>query len=199
MDNLKIYEIIIGSEQDELGVNFVSFVDKPAVQVDFLKFNEDKCKQTFSIDNEEEQIVLGVIMLADTPIFRSNKDLGDHYIVFSKDTIKRIVMKYFKEEKTSSVNLDHKFIVEEGVYLFQSYIVDRELGINPPLAFADVPDGSWIGAYKVDNKIVWSGIKSGLFNGFSIEGIFGYGDEVMRDAELEQEFREIHKLLAQIR
>ena len=32
--------------------------------------------------------------------------------------------------------------------------------------------GSWFGAYKIDSPAIWSKIKKGEFNGFSVEGWF---------------------------
>lgn len=199
MINLKTYGLII-NENPEEGISVMSFVENPAVEYDFLKFNKET-KLTFAIQNEDKRIVTGVAMLADVPIFRTaNKIIPeDHYVVFTKETIKDIILKFFKDNNISSINLNHnkKF---EGAYLFESYIVNRELGVTPPKAFESIPDGSWITSYKIDNDIVWNSIKDGSFNGFSIEGFFSYTDvELVEESSLEEEFKKIHTLLAQLR
>jgi hypothetical protein len=55
--------------------------------------------------------------------------------------------------------------------MFESYLIDRERGVNPPKGFEDAPDGSWFGSFKVENDKVWE--ERDQFTGFSIEGYFG--------------------------
>ena len=47
-------------------------------------------KKKFAIQDEEERIVSGALMLADTPIYRNDSN-GEYYVVFTKDTIKRLL------------------------------------------------------------------------------------------------------------
>jgi hypothetical protein len=61
-----------------------------------------------------------------------------------------------------------------GLTMFESFITDEKRGIRPMKAFADVPDGSWFGSFKVDNDGAWQMIKDGKVKGFSIEGVFNY-------------------------
>ncbi len=44
-------------------------------------------RQKFEIQDEEERIISGALMLADTPIYRNDAN-GEYYVVFTKDTIK---------------------------------------------------------------------------------------------------------------
>ena len=60
----------------------------------------------------------------------------------------------------------------EGVYVIESLIIDNERGINTPKGFDDAPDGSWWGSMRIENDDVWEKVKSGVFNGFSVEGLF---------------------------
>ena len=60
--------------------------------------------------------------------------------------------------------------------MFESYIVNRERGISPQ-EFSDIPDGSWICSYKVDNDELWNEIINGNeLNGFSLQGVFEITD-----------------------
>lgn len=134
-NKLPIYNLIINDSDDELGVDKMSLVDSPAVNIDFLKFN----KEQLSFANEEKKIITGVAILADTPIYRRNQ-LGEHYIIFSKETIYNIVQKFFKQDKIKSVNLNHS-LDTNSAYIFESYLIDKERGITP-IEFGDLPDGS---------------------------------------------------------
>lgn len=148
------------------GLTAVSLVDCPAVERDFLLF--DKQKMLFKAD-EDKQIISGIALLADTPIYRRNQN-GEFYVVFEKDTIRQLVEKYSKLGMFNSVNLQHKSdTFTDKVYLIESLIIDKSRGICPT-EFSDCPDGSWYVSYYVEDKALWDEIKTGdWFNGFSVE------------------------------
>lgn len=131
-------------------------------------------KQSFAIQSEEQRIASGPLMLADTPIYR-NDGGKEYYVVFPKETIRQIVLKFFKKGYQSNVNLMHDANqAVNGVTMFESWISDSNRGIKPMQGFEDAPDGSWFGSFKVENDDVWNKIKSGEFKGFSVEGFFNY-------------------------
>lgn len=181
MNRIPIYNIILGGAA---GIQVMSLVESPAVESDFLAFSKEEQKLNFSVD-DEQHIVFGCALRADYPIYRVSPTNGEYYVVFSKETIKQLYEKFLIEGKTSNVNLEHS-TATEGVYLIQSFIKDKEKGINPK-GFEDIADGSWFCAYKVMNDEVWKSIKAGSFNGFSVEVY----------CELEPE-NEIEKLLDEL-
>lgn len=61
--------------------------------------------------------------------------------------------------------------------MLESYFIDHNRNIAPN-EFSNVPDGSWITSFKVNDLNLWSEIKEGKFKGFSIQGYFNYGDEI---------------------
>lgn len=188
--DLPIYKLIINSDlEDEAEVDFVALVDRPAIQRNFLAFNE---RQKFEIVSEDKHIVSGALMIADMPIYRNNEEFGEHYVMFDADTIQQIAEKFFKKGYQSNVNEMHDSKKQvEGVTMFESWIVNRELGKMPIKGYDDVKDGSWFGSFKVDNDEVWEKVKDGTFQGFSVEGIFGYSDRVSQDEMLVDKIKEI--------
>ena len=170
--DLPIYMATAGEEDG--GITFISLVDKPAIQKDFLAFSE---KQRYAIQSEEKRIITGAAMLADLPIYRKDDERGEYYIVFNAQTIWELAKKFSRQQKYNSVNTNHDAPVNEGVHMMESYFVNRERGINPPMGFEDAKDGSWFVSYLVDNEEVWGKVKEGVFNGFSIEGFFGVEKE----------------------
>lgn len=87
MLTLPIYNAIINDENK--GILRISLVDDPAVESFWLAYNEDKEPLYFSVQNEDERKVLGVVMRADFPIYRKDVNRGDYYVIYSKETIKR--------------------------------------------------------------------------------------------------------------
>lgn len=165
MNKLPVYNVVLGNAE---GIQKMSLVDAPAVESDFLKFAEQH-KLQFTID-EEQHIVFGCSLRADFPIYRYSPSVGEFYVVFSKEVIKELYEKFMIEQRFNDVNLNHETDTK-GVYMLQSFLKDKDKGINP-IGFEDIENGSWFTAYKIENEDVWQSVKSGVFNGFSVEGYF---------------------------
>jgi hypothetical protein len=198
--NLPIYNLeIVSDVESEMEVDFVALVDRPAIDKNFLAFAEDKMQVAFEIQDEEEQIITGALMLADKPIYR-NDDNGEYYVVFTKDTIKQIAQKFFAKGYQSNVNLMHDSGMKlEGLTMFESWITDEKRGILPMKGFEDVPDGSWFGSFKVNNAEVWAMIKEGKVKGFSVEGLFSYKKADVQQKDVEQLWSQITEILSQVK
>lgn len=163
-----------------------------AVAICYSMYQEKSTKmQKFSIQDEEKRIVSGVAMVADMPIYRRDAVRGEYYVVFDKDSIFKIAKKWARSNKYDSVNAHHKTPIEEGVSLFESYIVDRERGVMPPKGYEDVADGSWFVSYLIDNDDVWAKVKAGEFKGFSVEGVFDFVSEVDEEMKVIEELKRV--------
>jgi hypothetical protein len=136
------------------------------------------------VANEEKRVVTGPLMIPEIPIYRRDEG-GEFYVVFGRDTIYQIAQKFMKELRNDKVNQMHQPDQKvEGVYMFESFIINSERGINTPKGFEHLPDGTWFGSYKIDNDEVWQQVKDGTFNGFSVEGFFEMNMERVTDDAL---------------
>ncbi len=170
MPKIPVFEAKI-IDWDE-GIANISLVDAPAVESNFLAFNKKKSPMKFTVENEEQRMILGVLMRADYPIYRYSDDMGEYFIKYSKDTIQKMSEKLFKDGNQNSVNIMHlENSNVDGVNLVQAFIKDSSKGISPA-GFEDIEEGSLFAQFKVENDDVWSAIKDGTFKGFSIEGLF---------------------------
>jgi hypothetical protein len=167
MDKKLIYLTVDQDEADETRVEKVSFVDSPAIQRGWMAFNG---QQRFKVQSEDRRIVSGALMVAGLPIYRRDES-GEYYVSFTASAIQAIVYKFMKENRTKEVNEMHETDVD-GVFLFESFIVDSTRGIKTPEGFDELPDGSWFGSFKVENDEVWAKVKDGTYTGFSVEGLF---------------------------
>ena len=188
--DLPIYKLIISEDiADDVEVDYVALVDRPAIQRNFLMFKE---RQKFEIINEDKRILCGALMIADMPIYRNNEEFGEHYVMFDSDTIQNIAEKFFKKGYQSNVNEMHDPTKKvSGVTMFESWLVNRELGKMPMKGFEDAKDGSWFVSYKVDNEDVWSKAKNGDFQGFSVEGLFDYESKVTQEELMVEQIKNI--------
>lgn len=167
-NNLPLYVAEITDPAE--GIFDISLVEDPAVKRDFVLF-KDQEELTFQVQDESKRIISGVIMLCDTPIFRRSPSLGEYYIVFSKDTIELMVEKMSLENKLNNITLNHDGQLVEGVTLMELFFKDSSRGLNPSY-LKDVPEGSLVASYKVENDRVWDLVKAGEFKGFSLTGLF---------------------------
>ena len=185
---MKVFYITI--DDAVMGIDAISLVQSPAVEKDFLCFSKEDKPIELKFDNSKH-IITGVVCLADTPIYRYNEKLGEYYVVFTKETIRKMVEKFAKDGLFASVNLQHddtKFV--DGIYMFESYIINKERGINP-VEFSDIPDGSWIASYKVENDELWGEIINGnKLNGFSLQGLFELEEKFSEQKPVEETFDE---------
>ena len=193
--NVPIYSAIV--TDDGLGMEKISLVDDPAMESDFKYFeNAEKEEFKFSVQNEEQRHIFGVVIRADHPVFRISAEGFPYYITFSKETIKTIVQKYFREGRQNNFNLMHTPGTDvDSVEMLQFFIKDTEKGIDPK-GFEDIEDGSLFGEFKVMDDGIWNDIKEGKFKGFSME-IF-YDIEIPLEEEEEQLYSDIQGLLDQI-
>jgi hypothetical protein len=202
--NLPIYRLALNDDLDS-GVDYIALVDDPAIQRQFMAFkSQSPPRLQFLATNTDQQIVSGPLMVADMCIFRDDPIHGKHLVYFDAQTIKQIILRFFQKGLTSNINLMHiPDAKPDGIYMFESFIIDSSKGITTPKGFEALPDGSWFGSFKIDNADVWNHfIKTGEFKGFSVEGFFSYQPEISKEEMSEgiamQQVKEIMNLIEKV-
>lgn len=176
----------------ELGIN--KHYDNNADVVKELGGVGQKFMQySFAIENEDEHIITGALMIPNQLIFRENPKFGKHYVQFSANTIRQIAIKFSKKGYQKNVNIMHDEALQvEGLTMFESFISNAKRGVKPMAAFSDLPDGTWFGSFYVENPGVWKLIKENKVRGFSVEGMFDY---VSPQTKEEQKLAELKNIL----
>ena len=152
-------------------------------------------RQRFQIDDEEQRIISGVLMLADTPIYR-NDGVQEYYVVFTAQTIAEIVQKFFSKGYQNNVNLMHDSGQQlQGLTMFESWLKDSKRGVRALKGFDDVPEGSWFASYKVYDDETWGKVKSGEVLGFSVEGDFIYKQKKSKEEQMMEDIISILKMV----
>lgn len=195
---LPLFELTVDDSNDNnTGISCISLVEKPAIEVDFLKFAEEKVVQKFAIQDKDMQIVSGPIMIPGILIFR-NDSRGQYYVTATKESIYQMVQKYARTQRPTNVNLEHgQDGAAPGCYLFESFVIDGSRGIVAPKEYADLPDGTWFGSMKIEDPEIWASVLDGTFNGFSIEGFFDLVPKVQMSA-IPMNDMQILNLLSQL-
>lgn len=166
---MKIIELILDEDQEDIGVDAISIVESPAIESDFVALKNQEIKLA-EVD-KEKKILMGALLIPNKPIYRNGEE-GEYYIYFSKDTIVKASQMFLQNGKQSNSTLEHSKALN-GLTLVESWIVESKEKDKSALYGLDVPVGTWMGSVKVNNDDVWQEyILSGKCKGFSIEGFF---------------------------
>ena len=147
-----------------------------AAAICYSKWDEQNMKAQFKFfADKERRLISGALMISDLPIYRADES-GEYYVVFDKEQIEKIAQRFFKKGFTHNVNMMHDSERQvDGVYMVESFIIDKTRGIKTPEGYPTLTEGSWFGTFKVDNNEVWNDfIRTGVFKGFSVEGAFAH-------------------------
>ena len=174
IDGIPVYNALITDA--ETGMFKISLVDEPAVMSDFVAFDRQRRPQMYAVQDEDKRLVRGVVMRADFPIYRNDPAVGEYYIVYKADTIRKMAEKYLADGRQNIVNLMHAGEDVAGVQMVQYFIKETAAGVAPA-GFEDIADGSLFAEFHVTDDALWAAIKDGTYKGFSLEGVFDMAPE----------------------
>jgi hypothetical protein len=177
-----IYELVIEDENiDE--VFAISLVEEPAIESNFVFFDKEKVQ--FAALSDEKRLVMGPILIPDKQILRVDGEGKPYHVFFKPETIKKLSEMYLKKKYTDSSTLEHDKKIN-GVTLVESWIKESVTKDKSALYNLNVPVGTWMGTFKIDNDEIWNDyVKTGEVKGFSIEGLFGHN--LVQQAKIEFE------------
>jgi hypothetical protein len=180
-----IYYLELEQGQLKYGLQDIALVDDPAIQSMFVKFKSEEQKFNFAIQNDEQRIITGAVMIPDKLIYRE-VDNKPFYVTATKETIFDAAQKWGKENRNNNIKLSHDATdTTPDVFMFESFVTD-ENRVSSVKGFEDLPLGTWFITCKVMSDQVWNDIKSGVFNGFSLEALFKMTPAaILTDDEIE--------------
>lgn len=151
------------------GLTAISLVNEPAILTNFIKLKKEDQVFKFAVE-KDKQIVMGPVLIPQVKIYRNDVDGKgtEGMIYFSAETIEELMELYMEEEKNNSVTLQHKDITDK-VKMRESWIVTDSEKDKSAFFGLEVPVGTWMASYKVNDINLWKEIKDGELNGFSIE------------------------------
>ena len=126
----------------------------------------------WNFSDDDQMVITGPAMTPNTLIPRKDEKGNLFHVYFTEDTIKKISKKFFEYNKLHNTDVNHDNDITTKNTLLESWIVeDPEMDKSKKYGF-DVPAGSWMVSYKINDKDTWQKIKDGELNGFSIAGNF---------------------------
>jgi len=157
---MKTYELLFNE------IDIISAVESPAVKSTLMAFSDEKPLRFL---NDEKQIFYSVVMRPDMLIFRSDINGEPANVFYSKDTVAKMQQQYYRNKNNQKTNLQHSENSSEGIFPFESWIVENPESDKAILMGLDAKVGDWVQGYKVDCPLIWEQVKNGEINGLSIE------------------------------
>lgn len=177
---MRIVELIIDEDAEMYGIDAISLVDRPAIELDFIALKEQRVD--FAEADTDKRILVGPALVPDKPIYRKNGD-DEFYVYFSKGTVRKAAELYLKHGNQANHTLEHEHNIN-GLTVVESWMVEDKEKDKSSYYGLDVPVGTWMVAVKVDNEAIWQEwVKEGKVKGFSIEGYFV--DKMKKNSEDE--------------
>lgn len=190
IQELDTFRITI-NEEDE-GVDFISFVDNPAIKKEFVAFSENM-KVYF---NEELRIITTPVLIPRQKIYRNQGGKEFNLIALEED-VEKIYNKFVKDANFNKLNLMHQAGTElnnTDAHLIEIFLSDERRGISNPKAFKDLPNMTWFVSYKITSDKLWNDIKEGTFKGVSLEGNLGIMD-FDEDKQIDSLLQELKNII----
>ena len=126
----------------------------------------------FAFSDDDEMIVVGPAMIPDQLILRKDADGNPFHVFFSKDTVKKIAEKFFKEMKHNNTDINHDDNITKNNTILESWIVEDTKKDKSAMYGFELPVGTWMTSYRINDEDTWNKIKAGELNGFSVTGEF---------------------------
>jgi hypothetical protein len=205
---MKLFELTLDDSTDE--VFAISIVENPAIQSDFVYFNEQKEILNFAEIDKDERKLVGAILIPDKRIKRLDEtDNSEYEVFFSKSTVAKLAQNYLKNKYVDRATLEHDKKIK-GLSLVESWIKESKLNDKSNIYGLNVPLGSWLGVFQIDRSKegddIWNNyVKTGKVKGFSVEALLSHklikaSSQIDLEKHIEElSENEVNVLLGQIK
>jgi hypothetical protein len=176
-----IYKAKIKTKEN--GLNILSMVETPAIEINYIKMEEEINHIKMEVLDEEKNIVIAPALVPDMLIPRVHKGIK-YYISFDKETIEQSLIKMSAEQKDQNVDINHSEKLINGAIVMEKFITN-ENRVTSVKGFENLPMGTLFFTAKVIDEKLMSDIKAGKINGWSIDGF--YDLEIEEEVELTED------------
>jgi hypothetical protein len=171
-DKLPVYEIVV-DDNDDTGIQLISLVDEPAIAMKGMMFSQEQSIMSFKEVVGDKQIIVGPALIPNMKIYREDEKFGQYYVVFTKETISKMVEKFNKYGSNRKINIDHSNQMVNA-FIMEDWIVENEVYDKSRLYGIEVPVGTYMIMVKIEDTDFWNEeVKGNEKFGFSIEGLLG--------------------------
>lgn len=172
---MELYELIIEDENTD-EVFALSLVENPAIEADWVFFNNHKEVKFATID-EDKRTIVAPVLIPEKRIYRIEEKSGKEYEVFlTADTIEKVAQQFLKKGYQNKATIEHKENIDGDITVVESWVSKSSTKDKSANYFSRIfPAGTWFVTIKVNDDKLWEDyVKTGEVKAISIEGIFGH-------------------------
>ena len=178
--DIKIYDVMLNDTDEMQGVKFISFVNDPAMEENFITLSKDT---VLFAAQKEKQYVTGAVLIPDKLIPRN----GNKAVRFSADSIEKVRNQFHRSGSLQETNIEHGDEMVNTT-LIESWIKVDDTDKSVALGLGNLPIGTWFATYHVPSATDWNKyVLSKQVQGFSIEGILSHVETILSKQEVEDE------------
>lgn len=177
---MEIIQMFIDDNDNESGVEAVSLVENPAIELDFIALKDQKELKLAEV-SKEKRILMGAALVPNKPIYR-NQEGKEFYIYFDSDTVRKASELFFKKGYQSNTTEEHA-IKLDGNTVVESWIKESEVDKSVHYGLS-APVGTWFISMKIEDEATYKKAKEGTLKGFSIEAYFT--DQLTMSKDIEE-------------
>jgi len=194
---MKLIELVVDDLAEILGFTANSLVSAPAHEEPFYAFKEEDVEDLivtelikleferingqdnyaehitgseFSFASEDQQIVVGPLLVPGKKILRIDEAGNPYEVFFTEQTVRTIAEGMMRDKLLDNLNLEHDPNKPIEGYMMSSWLIqDPKMDTSRAYGFREMPKGTWFGMYKVVDPVVWTKVKNKEVTGFSIE------------------------------
>lgn len=163
---MRLFELTIKDFEDEIFA--ISLVNNPAIQSLGTYFHKD---EVHFAEIKEEGLFMAPILIPNKKILRVDGAGVPYEVYFTPETVKKLSQMYLERKYQDKVTEEHEIDVN-GVTMVESWIKESVESDKSKLYGLNVPAGSWIGTFKIDNEELREKFRKGDLRAVSIEGLF---------------------------
>jgi len=133
-------------------------------------YTNEVTESNFSFASEDQQIVVGPLMIPNKQILRVDEEGNPFYVFFSKDTVKAIAEKMMKDKLLDRLNANHDPNQPVEGHMMETWIIEDPKKDKASIyGFDHLPAGTWMGMYRITDNKTWARVKSKELRGYSVE------------------------------
>lgn len=200
---MKIIELILDEENEDVGVSALSLVENPAIEEDWVALKSQEVK--FAEVDNDKKILMGAALIPNKPIYRKSDAGEEYYIFFNRDTVRKASEMFFVNGNQSNSTLEHKYKLE-GMTVVESWIIENKDKDKSAHYGMDLPEGTWMVSMKVNDDDIWNNfVKTKKVKGFSIEAFFSEKatqrpkDKTLKESLEELENQEAEYMMEEVK
>jgi hypothetical protein len=185
-----LYLAEIDEFNENTGVFLISFVGKPAMEVEAITLSDESEYKEIKLSLTEDKMrFTGPVMIPNKRIYRPDGTENGRDIMFTALQIEEIRNKFHKSTGNLRLsNHNHKATDIVNAHLVESWIIDDNTHDKAVKLGYKLPIGTWMAAYQVNDKNYWENkVKTGEATGFSVEGFLKYSKVNLSAVEEEND------------